>query len=25
VKMNEKLDAAQFDFQVPEGADVIQE
>lgn len=25
VKMNEKLDAGLFDFQVPEGADVIQE
>ena len=25
VKMNEQLDPAQFDFQVPEGADVIQE
>ncbi|OEC43178.1 outer membrane lipoprotein carrier protein LolA [Pseudomonas sp. 1D4] len=25
VKMNQKLDAAQFDFKVPEGADVIQE
>lgn len=25
VKMNQKLDAAQFDFKIPEGADVIQE
>ncbi|WP_313516990.1 outer membrane lipoprotein chaperone LolA [Pseudomonas sp.] len=25
VKMNEPLDAAQFDFKIPEGADVIQE
>ncbi|RLM40472.1 outer membrane lipoprotein carrier protein LolA, partial [Haloarcula sp. Atlit-47R] len=25
VKMNQKLDPAQFEFQVPEGADVIQE
>lgn len=25
VKMNRKLDAAQFDFKIPEGADVIQE